>query len=130
MIFSIPLMIINLILAFLWLSAYQWLSQKDLSSVFGGKKGRRKYEVNGGGKEEAEEEEGGVPSTMAKSKSSAQAVKEVIASEYAKLGRWRTEEVTVGICFAVLVALWFLRNPRMFPGWLELFPYEVLEHLY
>ena len=58
-------------------------------------------------------------------KSSAQAVRDVIAAEYSKLGSWSTAEVTVGLCFGVLVALWFLRNPRMFPGWLEFFPYEV-----
>lgn len=43
--------------------------------------------------------------------------------EYRKLGRMKFAEIAVLIIFALLVGLWFTREPGFIPGWATvLFP--------
>ncbi len=53
-------------------------------------------------------------------------LKDVLTEEYARLGAWSQQEISIGILFIILVLLWFSRDPQIFPGWQEVFPYEVI----
>ncbi len=95
MAFSVPLMLINLFLAFVWLSLYDAIRIKC-----------SKQNENIGNSDEA-------------------AVRRYIEAEHRSLGPWRQQEVIILVCFVILVLLWFFRDPKVFSGWISLFPEEV-----
>ncbi|XP_034237208.1 protein I'm not dead yet [Thrips palmi] len=89
MIFNVPLMLINAIVAWLWLQVlYMGLFRKA---------GRR----------------------MTKTREQLQAVEEVIAAKYRELGPMTFHEGSVMSLFVAVVLLWFFRAPEFIPGWAE-----------
>lgn len=89
MLFNVPLMLINALVAWLWLQVlYMGLFRK------------------GGNK-------------MNKSREQLKAVEEVIAAKHRELGPMTFHEGSVMFLFLTVVLLWFFRAPEFIPGWAE-----------
>ena len=48
-------------------------------------------------------------------------VQEAIKLQYDQLGSIRFNEMAVVVLFAIMLSLWFFRNPDFMPGWTKLF---------
>lgn len=54
---------------------------------------------------------------ISKSKRERQQVREYLEGEYKKLGPISQHEIGVLVIFLLVVVLWLLRDPQVFPGW-------------
>ncbi|KAK3927108.1 Protein I'm not dead yet [Frankliniella fusca] len=89
MLFNVPLMLINAIVAWLWL-------QVLFMGLFRKSSGKQKQ----------------TPEQL-------EAIEELIATKYRELGDMTFHEGSVLFLFLVVVVLWFFRAPEFIPGWAE-----------
>ncbi|CAB4066389.1 SLC13A2_3_5 [Lepeophtheirus salmonis] len=103
--FAIPLMIVNLIFGGIWLYFF-----------FGFSKYSQEYstedKLNGIVVEHGND-------TLPENKINPN---DIIRKKKKELGRISTREVLIASLFGFTVLLWFLKTPKMFPGWSDLFP--------
>ena len=90
MAFAVPIVAVNLILSWLWLSYMAWRDEK-------------RHMIPG-------EED------IDKKQKEAQIMK-VIKQKYTNLGPIRCHELSALICFVIVMLLWFFRKPLFMPGW-------------
>lgn len=107
MLFSVPLMVVNLLLSFFWLS---FIFYRNLNGATPASD-RPPTELEAS---ETTDGNGNDPTH----------IRDVIQAQYEELGSWKSMEMTVAICFAFLISFWFFRDPKAIPGWASLFPYE------
>jgi sodium-dependent dicarboxylate transporter 2/3/5 len=97
MAFAVPLMSINLVLSWLWLSFISWRENRVQNQL-----------------------ESGVVQTIDPKAKQAQ-IHKVMEQKYKALGPMKCHEVSVLICFLVVILLWFFRRPLFMYGWGDLF---------
>ena len=51
-------------------------------------------------------------------------VKKLLKQQYADLGPMTFHQAIIAILFALLILLWFFRDPGFIPGWISLFPHK------
>ncbi|KAF4516897.1 hypothetical protein B566_EDAN011242 [Ephemera danica] len=91
MLFNVPVMLVNVVIAWLWLQfMYMGLFRGGCCS-----KGENDV------------------------KSNARAVRQLISSKYDELGPMTWHEGNVLVLFVALVLLWFFRQPEFIPGWAD-----------
>ncbi len=119
--FSLPLMVCNLILAFVWLSIFDRLQgggrSQPAQNAANDEVRLKSYGTN------SREEE--LPNS---NDDGDQKIKDIILQEYKSLGRWSVAEITVGLSFFVLLLLWLFKKPGGAQGWISLFPYDYVIH--
>ena len=57
-------------------------------------------------------------------------VKKVLKKQLDDLGPMTFHQTILAILFAVLILLWFFRDPEFVPGWISLFPNKYLNLAY
>ena len=127
MLFSIPLVLLNLVISFFWLTFVEWIiAKKRKQNEIQVERDTGKIESIGNFivSHHATSFSEEIPLEDLKS------VKDLITMEYRNLGSWSQQEITTAICFSSLVFFWFFRDPKAFPGWAALFPYEVILNLF
>jgi sodium-dependent dicarboxylate transporter 2/3/5 len=92
MAFAVPLMSINLVLSWLWLSFISWRENRVQNQL-----------------------ESGVVQTIDPKAKQAQ-IHKVMEQKYKALGPMKCHEVSVLICFLVVILLWFFRRPLFMYG--------------
>jgi len=97
MAFAVPLCFVNLILSWMWLSYLGWKENK-------------KYLLPGEDNIDPKQKE-------------AQILK-VMKQKYTNLGPLRCHELSVLICFIIVILLWFFRKPLFMFGWGDLFTFD------
>lgn len=93
MAFCVPVMAVNLVLSWIWLSYLGWKEEK-------------KHQIPG--------EEGN-------SKAKENKIMKMMKDKYEALGPIRCHELSVFICFVTVICLWFFRKPMFMPGWGDMF---------
>merc|ERR1712165_276072 len=96
MAFAVPLMAINLILSWIWLSYLGWKENK-------------KYQLPGEDNIDPKQKEAQILNVMKR--------------KYDSLGPLRCHELSVLICFIIVILLWFFRKPLFMFGWGDLFTF-------
>lgn len=51
-------------------------------------------------------------------------VKKLLKQQYEDLGPMTFHQAIIAILFALLILLWFFRDPGFIPGWISLFPHK------
>jgi len=51
-------------------------------------------------------------------------VKKLLQRQYEDLGPMTFHQAIIAILFALLILLWFFRDPGFIPGWISLFPHK------
>ncbi|MEJ1273206.1 solute carrier family 13 (sodium-dependent citrate transporter) member 5 [Cricetulus griseus] len=90
--FAFPNMVLMLVLSWLWLQSFYMRSKFKKSCICCGLKRRSNEKV----------------------------IYKVLQEEYKKLGPLTYAEINVLLCFALLIILWFSRDPGFMPGWLSI----------
>merc|ERR1712062_693809 len=96
MAFAVPLMSINLILSWIWLSYLGWKENK-------------RYQLPGEDNIDPKQKEAQILNVMKR--------------KYDSLGPLRCHELSVLICFIIVILLWFFRKPLFMFGWGDLFTF-------
>ena len=96
MAFAVPVMSVNLILSWLWLTYLGWKDEK-------------RHKIPG---EEAQD-----PKFKEKQ------ILKVMQAKYDALGPIKCHELSILICFITVILLWFFRRPLFMIGWGDLFVY-------
>jgi sodium-dependent dicarboxylate transporter 2/3/5 len=96
MAFAVPVMLVNLIISWVWISFIAWRQE-------------RQHRIPG---DEAVDPKGKEAHIL-----------KVMRQKYEALGPVKCHELSVLICFATVIVLWFLRKPLFMAGWGGLFDY-------
>jgi len=96
MAFAVPVMCVNLIISWLWISFIGWRQE-------------RQHRIPG--------------DETLDPKAKETHILKVMRQKYDDLGPIKCHELSVLVCFVVVIVLWFLRKPLFMPGWGELFVY-------
>ena len=93
MAFTCPLMVANLLSAWIWMQAVLWICKKRIKSNEEEEEGDMEMRSRREEEEETRKEN----------------IRDVISRSYNALGPFNMRELTVSVCFVVLVVLWFFR---------------------
>jgi len=96
MAFAVPVMLVNLIISWVWISFIAWRQE-------------RQHRIPG---DEAVDP-----------KAKEAHILKVIRQKYEAMGPVKCHELSVLICFATVIVLWFMRKPLFMAGWGGLFDY-------
>ena len=124
----VPLMVINLILAWIWIQIFYWLKTRNFSHQK--PEAVEKPDVDEDRESELSPRQRNHETSKSTLDESGDLILEetkdvatVIKEEYNSLGSIKRDEVIVFVLFLLLVCLWVTRDPKMgFKGWAEFFP--------
>ena len=88
MAFCVPVMAVNLVLSWIWLSYLGWKEEKKHA----------------------------IPGEEGNSKAKENKIMKMMKDKYEALGPIRCHELSVFICFVTVICLWFFRKPMFMPG--------------
>jgi len=93
MAFCVPVMSVNLVLSWIWLSYLGWKEEKKHA----------------------------IPGQESNTKAKENNIMKMMKDKYEALGPIRCHELSVLICFVTVICLWFFRKPMFMLGWGDMF---------